>query len=396
MNNKPLIPRSNGKSSAYTPASTFNFGARSNKLVQGIIKEDVGIVNAAIKEGVDLNKLQKFTVKILVPNPRYDPLGTFSADANKRHEIYKDSIVESYPLLFAIREKKSLLVIRALLDGGASLNYGGKSSILNLIRDDNITKLLIEYGADYSGMLIKFIYDGRFKSAALIIEKGADVNGSGNDIPLIAAINIGNIEIVKLLIDKGANLDGSGDQIPLKEAALRGNREIIKLLIDKGAERNVEFMYLFEDGTKKTPVKFNLLELACFIGSKELIRLFIENKIKFNNSILWTIVRAAKIHHDYIRTHGNPASVINDFIEDTTGILDILYKAGDDFSKKEHGERGDTPLELSNYYSIESPELFKPISEHIENILDKKGNNGPKTRRTSRRQRSKSRKSRAL
>lgn len=63
-----------------------------------------------------------------------------------------------------------------------------------------------------------------------LIDAGAEING-----PLVAAASINNVECAALLLDSGAAINATGAWSPLEEALYWGNHEAIDLLLERGA-----------------------------------------------------------------------------------------------------------------------------------------------------------------
>ena len=78
--------------------------------------------------------------------------------------------------------------------------------------------------------------------AALLIEKGANVNARGvnQKTPLHWAAFAGNTEVAALLIEKGADVNARdvNQKTPLDWAVSQGNTEVAALLVEKGADVN--------------------------------------------------------------------------------------------------------------------------------------------------------------
>jgi uncharacterized protein len=70
----------------------------------------------------------------------------------------------------------------------------------------------------------------KVEMAQVVIAAGAEING-----PLIAAASIDNVEVAALLLDSGATVDGTGGWSPLEEALYWGNQGVIELLLERGA-----------------------------------------------------------------------------------------------------------------------------------------------------------------
>ena len=70
----------------------------------------------------------------------------------------------------------------------------------------------------------------KVEMAKMLIDACAEING-----PLVAAASIGNVEIAALLLDRGAAINGTGSWSPLEEALYWDKRGVIDLLIKRGA-----------------------------------------------------------------------------------------------------------------------------------------------------------------
>jgi uncharacterized protein len=70
----------------------------------------------------------------------------------------------------------------------------------------------------------------KVEMARALTNAGAELNG-----PLVAAASIGNVEVAALLIDLGAAVNGTGCWSPLEEALYWGNQGVIDLLLERGA-----------------------------------------------------------------------------------------------------------------------------------------------------------------
>jgi hypothetical protein len=66
--------------------------------------------------------------------------------------------------------------------------------------------------------------------ANLMVDAGAEING-----PMVAAASINNLPIAALLLDRGAAINGVGSWSPLEEALYWNNHEAIELLLARGA-----------------------------------------------------------------------------------------------------------------------------------------------------------------
>lgn len=91
---------------------------------------------------------------------------------------------------------------------------------------------------DLNTMLLLASVKGYHTAVQLLLDRGANVEGNGSNVPLCSAAGEGHIAIAKLLLDRGANVEGNGLNVPLCSAAGEGHIAIVKLLLDRGA--NVE------------------------------------------------------------------------------------------------------------------------------------------------------------
>jgi hypothetical protein len=122
----------------------------------------------------------------------------------------------------------------------------GESGVTALIdaASDGLTKSveqLLKLGADVNATDSEgapaLNYAANTKIAKLLIEHGANVNGTGSTYsPLVAATAGGRTEIAKLLLDYGAHVNETdGRTSALMRAAEDGDIKSVKLLLKRGA-----------------------------------------------------------------------------------------------------------------------------------------------------------------
>ena len=123
------------------------------------------------------------------------------------------------------------------------------------------------------------IRKGDLEAVRNLLETGADVNATGNELfyPLHIAVSQGYMDIVKLLLEHQAqvNVKDSYDSTPLHIAVLKGHTDIIKLLIVYGADVNAK-----TKNNKITP-----LHIAVATGQEETTNYLIDHGADVNAKI---------------------------------------------------------------------------------------------------------------
>jgi ankyrin repeat protein len=99
---------------------------------------------------------------------------------------------------------------------------------------DEMVDLLLRKGAELTEDVIDFAPS--VKVAKLVLAKYP--NALKNQDPLGSAVSFGNKQLVKFLLDKGANVNGHGDDLPLM-AAIPEQPDMLRMLIKRGANINV-------------------------------------------------------------------------------------------------------------------------------------------------------------
>ncbi|KAK6827461.1 serine/threonine-protein kinase ripk4 [Apiospora arundinis] len=216
------------------------------------------------------------------------------------------------------RNRWDLTLIELMIDKGAEvtdLEYEtNKSSLVHLLSYENYSK----------------------KAAKLLIEAGADVDGSDNNgnTPLIHASRANDLEIATLLINHGAyvNIVNNFGWGPLSIAQFEGNHDMVRLLVDRGADYN---HHLYWYGLTH-------LHVAARVGELELVRFLINDGAEVN---VQATKRKTPLHD----------AVYFGQLE----ITKYLVNHGADIDAQT--TQGKTPL----YYAIRSMEL--EIAEYLVN-----------------------------
>ena len=135
-------------------------------------------------------------------------------------------------------------------------NEGGSSALNIAVSKGNfyLTKLLIEFGADYRyiskgrNLLYISLFQPRLELLDYIIShlKISGVNdrlNEGRFTPLSLAAQLGNIPFAQYLLFNGANVNGTNSDggFPLYLASQNGKLEMVKYLLSKGADPSQKF-----------------------------------------------------------------------------------------------------------------------------------------------------------
>lgn len=140
---------------------------------------------------------------------------------SKHYKIYEKDIQRGVPPLFAAIQNHLYYKLSEILDAHADIEMKNKFGTTPLSfaiyqHDDNLVKILLEYGAnpnvtDGNGLyslLSEVCVTNRVSTAKLLLQHGADVNYqyNKNETALtVAAKSCKNFEMVKLLLENGAD-----------------------------------------------------------------------------------------------------------------------------------------------------------------------------------------------
>lgn len=144
-------------------------------------------------------------------------------------------------------------IVGVLLRHGANPNShaGVLGTLLHLTTDREITKMLLEYGADIDARnvlrytpLANAISQWNPELVDLLVEAGADVQllYDENVSALNLAIEIGDSQMLKTLLDAKCDVNGHPGGIPpLHLCAGKGQSDMLHLLVERGADLAIRY-----------------------------------------------------------------------------------------------------------------------------------------------------------
>lgn len=186
-------------------------------LVEAAAAGDTSRVKALIAGGADVNAKNRFGSAPLVSALVSGHADTAEALINTGADVNVDG---GAPLATAMQKGRQE-VVALLLAKGANVNAR---------REDGLTPLMLVAGA------------GDFRNVTLLLERGADVPGSGRTPLHYAASYSDSADIVRALLDKGADVsarDAYGETA-LMMAAREGHLAAVQALLAGGADPNVQ------------------------------------------------------------------------------------------------------------------------------------------------------------
>lgn len=155
------------------------------------------------------------------------------------------------------------------------------SEIVHAAQKFNVRNLLvIAYGGRYNNNLIisilsKYSDVQTVRSMTYLIEKHPDLfsNEQINSLLFGAACH-NNTSMIKLALQKGANINGNCNSIPIFAASMDGSVESVKFLIEKGVDLfknsycgNTALSYAFQENFRDKNKKKDSIEIAYAILS---------------------------------------------------------------------------------------------------------------------------------
>lgn len=262
--------------------SKANLNIKNNEgysaLLHAAHKNNNKICELLIKNKADVNSFNKKNIAPLFVISNLGNMEILKLLINNKANINFKNQDGFTPVHTAVNNDK-MEVVEELLKNGADPNITNYKSIsplhtaLSLIKNINILKLLLEYGAH------------------------VDHYDQHGNTPLVYACYMGNLEMVKLLVNKGADIECSkGERTPMETAVYHNYDEIVEYFIEKGAKishglikvaiknnyLNIIKIFLRVNDERKIDINKNhngytLLHLAVSKGNYEIVNKLLEN-----------------------------------------------------------------------------------------------------------------------
>lgn len=185
-----------------------------------------------------------------------------------------DEGLDCVPLSLAA-ENGHAAAVELLLSAGADVNGADGTDPLNEAarRYPEIVEILLSHGAAPDGCapldgtpLETAAMEGNLKAMRLLIDAGANLNGSDCVTPLGEAVSYGNIEAIEMLLESGCDInheDGSGltafhHACSCSGTSLEAKLEIAEFLLEQGAD-----VYAVDDNGNTA--LHHVVEMACSV-----------------------------------------------------------------------------------------------------------------------------------
>nr|XP_042907959.1 uncharacterized protein LOC107440000 [Parasteatoda tepidariorum] len=333
------------------------------------------IMQVLLDRGADFNKLDlegRSSIELAIMHGHLDSVKLFlqneTVDVNEK-------INGDYTLLHIAVQCGNLDVVKFLMNENASLNVAneiGSKPVHVAVQAGHLhivkhflqcdEKLLTERGCSNNTLLHYAAQAGETEIAKYLIEKGADVNESGDDgvRPIHLASKFGFEEVLKVLLNNGAIYDCNLDAFPMTPLLFthkEGVRKILMLtkeIFDSVKSNNVtKVKSLIDKGAcinAKDSGNATLLHYAAWKGLVDIIQILLQNKanpniVGKNNS--------TPLH--YASKSGN------------IKVVKILLENGATYNAM--STAGKTPLDLASSKDI--IDLLKLIDTSFKNVQNR-------------------------
>lgn len=220
---------------------------------------------------------------------RFDPVsGPFYAAASGHPEVARFLLEKTggKPDIFVAICLDDLDRVKAILENESQKLQRGHYSRTPLqwtarFGRTNIADFLVRHYSEAQegdrwkeGALSTAAQHGQIEMMRLLLKRGFDVNGSGEDRrPLLDAVEHGRGEVVDFLLKHGAspNIEDSSGKTALHYACREGERELAELFISKGIDVNSA------DARDRRP-----LHMAAYRGHVEIVKLCLQHGADVN------------------------------------------------------------------------------------------------------------------
>ncbi|KIX02725.1 uncharacterized protein Z518_08667 [Rhinocladiella mackenziei CBS 650.93] len=217
---------------------------------------------------------------------------SFTEETKASHTTSKNEVVvENYESALEVAAAtNNTNLVQLLLDHGLDLNSSARSCSRALMRaaempDITMLQYLIDQGADvkrHGGRAVAMTpyrhFPGRLERIKVLLEHGADINGSSesSSMPLVTSIIAEEYAVLDLLLDGGCDVNASRKSgglsgCALSEAIHRGATNIVEKLLAKGADPNMRA------GDWGTPFMVAIMQ-----GDEKLFHLLLEHGAEVN------------------------------------------------------------------------------------------------------------------
>lgn len=196
------------------------------------------------------------------------------------------------PVMYAVSRGLPEHHVKRLLELGfspESADLCGRKPLVfaALTRNKPLVRILLDFGANPNQTnnednppppLWWAAFRGDLEPAKLLIDKGANVDGVGTRLPLMAASRNGHLEMVKLLVEREAQVNARNVHgTPLSFAAKADRTDIMRFLMEKGAD--IE--------GKDVSVNWTPLMRAAAAGSANAVKLLLERGANPHFKDIW-------------------------------------------------------------------------------------------------------------
>jgi ankyrin repeat protein len=226
--------------------------ARDTRLIDASKRADVNMIEALLREPVDVNQREADGTSALHWAVQRDAPAIVERLVRAGADVRAANRYGVTPLSLAC-VNGSAAVVELLLENGADPNAAlpeGETPLLTAARTGSVAviKVLLERGADVSAAeafrgqtgLMWAAAEGHGEAVRLLVQSGASLGArsTAGFTPLLYAVRAGHIDTVRVLLDVGADVNEKlpNGVTPLVLAIMNANYELGALLLARGAD----------------------------------------------------------------------------------------------------------------------------------------------------------------